>query len=102
MKCYLISDNIDTQMGMRLAGINGVVVHKADEVLSALRNAVKDDSIAVIFVTTKLMELCREEISAMKLDLRRPLIAEIPDRHGGSRITESLGKYMNDAVGIKI
>ncbi len=102
MKCYLISDNIDTQMGMRLAGINGVVVHKPDEVLSALGKAVKDNSIAVIFVTTKLMEMCRNEISAMKLELRRPLIAEIPDRHGGSRIAESLGKYMNDAVGIKI
>ena len=27
MKFYLLSDNIDTQMGMRLAGIEGVVVH---------------------------------------------------------------------------
>ena len=27
MKLYLISDNIDTQMGMRLAGVEGVVVH---------------------------------------------------------------------------
>ena len=25
MKLYLISDNIDTQMGMRLAGVEGVV-----------------------------------------------------------------------------
>ena len=28
MKFFLISDNIDTQMGMRLAGIEGVVVHE--------------------------------------------------------------------------
>ena len=27
MKFYLLSDNIDTQMGLRLAGIEGVVVH---------------------------------------------------------------------------
>ena len=27
MKFYLISDNIDTQMGVRLSGIEGVVVH---------------------------------------------------------------------------
>ena len=32
MQFYLISDNIDTQMGMRLAGIKGVVVHEEDEV----------------------------------------------------------------------
>ena len=36
MKFYLISDNIDTQIGMRLAGVEGVVVHTSDEVGSAL------------------------------------------------------------------
>ena len=29
MKMYLISDNVDTQTGMRLAGVEGVVVHTA-------------------------------------------------------------------------
>ncbi|MBQ4170236.1 MAG: ATP synthase subunit F, partial [Ruminococcus sp.] len=28
MKFYLISDNVDTKMGMRFAGIPGVVVHE--------------------------------------------------------------------------
>ena len=28
MKFYLISDNIDTQIGMRLAGIEGIVLHE--------------------------------------------------------------------------
>ena len=32
MKAYLISDNVDTQVGMRLAGIKGIVVHERDEV----------------------------------------------------------------------
>ena len=27
MKMYLISDNVDTLTGMRLAGVEGVVVH---------------------------------------------------------------------------
>lgn len=31
MKMYLISDNVDTYTGMRLAGVDGVVVHKRDE-----------------------------------------------------------------------
>ena len=30
MKMYLISDNIDTQTGMRLAGVDGVVVHERE------------------------------------------------------------------------
>ena len=28
MKMYLISDNVDTLTGMRLAGVDGVVVHE--------------------------------------------------------------------------
>ena len=35
MRFYLISDNTDTQTGMRLAGIEGVVAHQADEVTAA-------------------------------------------------------------------
>ena len=31
MKMYLISDNIDTWTGMRLAGVDGAVVHERDE-----------------------------------------------------------------------
>ena len=51
MKCFLISDNVDTEMGMRLAGVEGVVVHTKDEVLSALKKAVSDEDIAVIMIT---------------------------------------------------
>ena len=62
MKFYLISDNIDTQMGMRLAGIEGVVVHERDEVISALDKAMKDKDNAIILMTEKLISLCSEEV----------------------------------------
>ena len=41
MRFYLISDNVDTQVGMRLAGIEGIVVHEADEVRKALTDAME-------------------------------------------------------------
>ena len=31
MKMYLISDNVDTLTGMRLAGVDGIVVHKRSD-----------------------------------------------------------------------
>ena len=31
MKMYLISDNADTYTGMRLAGVEGVIVHERNE-----------------------------------------------------------------------
>ena len=33
MKFYLISDNTDTYVGMRMAGLEGCVVHEAEEVV---------------------------------------------------------------------
>ena len=38
MKMYLISDNVDTYTGMRLAGVDGVVVHERGELYEALQN----------------------------------------------------------------
>ena len=102
MKCFLISDNVDTQMGMRIAGVEGVVVHKHDEVMDALGKAVSKDDIATVFITKKLVELCRPEIAALKLSLRKPLIVEIPDRHGDSHISETLNGYVSDAIGMKM
>ncbi len=102
MKCFLISDNADTLMGMRLAGIDGVLVLKPEDVISALDKAAADNNTAVIFVTKKLTDMCRDEISERKLTLRRPLIVEIPDRHGDSHISETLSRYVSDAVGMKI
>lgn len=31
MKMYLISDNIDTYTGMRLAGVEGVIIHEKQQ-----------------------------------------------------------------------
>ena len=102
MKCFLISDNIDTQMGMRLAGINGVVVHKREETLDALGKAMDDKETAIILITKKLTELCSKEIYDFKLNRSRPLIVEIPDRHGDSHISDTISEYVNEAIGLKI
>ena len=42
MKMYLISDNVDTYTGMRLAGVDGVVVHEREELYQALQDALQD------------------------------------------------------------
>jgi V/A-type H+-transporting ATPase subunit F len=102
MKFFLISDNTDTQMGLRLAGIDGVVVHTKEEVLKELNNAIKDDSIAIVLMTTLAVDVAPVEIAELKLKLSRPLIVEIPDRHGSVKIGETIDAYISDAIGIKI
>ncbi|NTW96782.1 MAG: ATP synthase subunit F [Erysipelotrichaceae bacterium] len=102
MKFFLISDNTDTQMGLRLAGIDGVVVHTKEEVLKELNNAIKDDTIAIVLMTTLAVDTAPVEIAELKLKLSRPLIVEIPDRHGSVKIGEAIDAYISEAIGIKI
>ena len=102
MQFYLISDNIDTYTGMRLAGIDGEVVHEVDEVKRSLEKAIADKNVAIILITEKLMKLCYDEVSEIKLNLKQPLIVEIPDRHLTADITKSIDNYVREAVGIKL
>lgn len=102
MKFYLISDNIDTQMGMRLSGIEGVVVHTPEEISEALDNAMELEDVGVILMTEIAVKKCREKVYDYKLNRKQPLIVEIPDRHATSKISDTISRYLNEAVGIKV
>ena len=102
MKFYLISDNVDTLMGMRLSGIDGIVIHTEAEVKKTLNEVMQRSDVAVVLMTAKLVSLCPEMIMDYKMNKRQPLIVEIPDRHGNGRTSDSITKYVRDAIGIKI
>ncbi len=102
MKFFLLSDNIDTLVGMRLVGIEGVVIHERNEVLTELEKAMQKEDICIILITTKLVELCPQVISELKLRRTKPLLVEIPDRHGTSNVGESIDRYVSEAIGIKM
>ena len=102
MKFFLISDNVDTQIGMRLAGISGVVVHEPDETKAALNEAMKDPDTAVILMTEKLVHLIEGTVNQLKLSCSKPLIVEIPDRHASESVTSSISRYVEEAIGIRI
>ncbi len=102
MKFFLLTDNVDTLMGMRLVGIEGVVIHGRKTVLSELDKAVNDKECAILLITTKLVELCPDVISELKLKISRPLIVEIPDRHGSANVGESIDDYVSDAIGVRL
>ena len=102
MKFFLISDNVDTNIGMRFAGIDGVVVHTEEEVTRELTKAMEREDVAVILMTETLVSLCPDLIYDLKLNRKKPLIVEIPDRHGNGRTKDSITKYVQDAIGVKL
>ena len=102
MKFYLLSDNIDTKIGMRLAGIDGKIVHGKEEFKAAFDEALKDPEIAVLLISEKLVALEPGYIEEQKINNRLPLIVELPDRHGSVRPDDYILKYVKDAIGVKL
>ncbi len=102
MKMFLISDNVDTRTGMRLAGVEGVVVHEPNEVRQALKEAVENNNIGIVLITEKLVNMALEYIKDIKLNYSAPLIVEIPDRHGTGRTPDSITRYVRESIGLRI
>lgn len=102
MRSLLISDNKDTQLGLRLAGIDGVVLHEREEILRELNKAICDKDIGIIIITEKVMEKVRDEVTEIKLKHSIPLIIVIPDRHGFKEKGNYITKYIREVLGIKI
>lgn len=102
MKMYLISDNIDTLTGMRLAGVEGAVVHERQELKEALDKVLTDKSIGIILLTEKFGREFPEIIDSVKLERKFPLIVEIPDRHGTGRKENFITSYVKEAIGLKL
>lgn len=102
MKMYLISDNVDTLTGLRLAGVEGCVVHERSELREALEKAIANKENGIILLTEKFGRSFPDIIDDVRLNRRLPLIIEIPDRHGTGRKPDFITSYVNEAIGIKL
>lgn len=102
MKMFLISDNVDTCTGMRLVGVEGVVIHERAELKAALEEAVADPEIGILLLMERFRKEFPELIDDIRLHRKTPLIVEIPDRHGTGRAPDFITSYVNEAIGLKL
>ena len=102
MRSYLISDNMDTFVGMRMAGIEGIVLHEKDEIIRKIKELKKDKEIGIIIITEKIGFLILDEVNKIKLSKGRTILIEIPDRHGMLGGSDSILRYVKEAIGIKL
>ena len=102
MKMFLISDNVDTLTGMRLAGVEGCIVHERAELRKALEDAIANKENGIIVLTEKFGREFPDIIDDVRLNRRLPLLIEIPDRHGTGRKPDFITSYVSEAIGIKL
>ena len=99
MRMYLISDNTDTLTGMRLAGVDGVIANEKETLEKALNEVLKDKNIGIILLTEALG---KKLVKTVRTEHKKPLLIEIPDRHGTGRRPDFITAYVNDAIGLKL
>ncbi len=101
MKFYLITDDADTCVGMRFAGVESTLVHDASEALCALERASVNENTAILFVTSGIKKLCGEKIAALSAG-SRPVVVEIPDSANAGKTGGAVADYIRATVGISI
>lgn len=102
MRSFVISNSSDTLMGLRLAGVDGVLVRNETEALAALREAVQTEDIAVVLLTEVAAAMCADYVQQYKERAGIPVLTVIPDRHGSADMTASISRYLAETVGIHI
>mgnify|MGYP002488552366 FL=1 len=99
---FLISDNVDTYTGMRLAGVDGVVVHERKELREQLEKVLQDKSIGIVLLTEKFGREFPDILDEFRLERKIPLLIEMPDRHGTGRKKDFITSYITEAIGLKL
>ena len=102
MKMFLLSDNSDTWEGMRLAGVDGVILHQSEEVEAKIKEILKSEETGIVLITEKLRLMCKEYIDDIMIKNKKPLFLEIPDRHGFGRSKSSITDYIKKSIGLKL
>ena len=102
MKFFIISDNLDSCTGFRLAGVEGVVIKEKSALMNAIHKCIDDPQIGIILITEKLVKLEYKEIYDLKLKHTKPLIVEIPSPETPFGLSDSIIKYVREAIGVKI
>ena len=102
MRFELISNSRDVVVGMRLAGIVGTLVRTEADAERAIEEAVKKEDVAIILINEGLANKIPESVNKFKDNGGRPLIVVIPDGKSEGRAADSITKYINEAIGLKV
>lgn len=101
MVSYLISDNEDMLLGMKLAGIEGEFMTDDEAIIKKIDALIQDRNIGIILLSHQIKVRLEEEIMLRKLRSRETLIVEIPgpnEKVEGDFIT----KYIRESIGLKL
>lgn len=100
MKMFIISDNKDFLTGMRFAGVDGKLVSSQESIENVINN-IDLSNVAILLITRQLALKNQNIVSKMKKK-DQPLVIEVPDKSNLHENNDSITRYVQDAMGIKM
>ncbi len=82
MKLFLLTDNIDTATGMRLAGVEYELV-KPENSAAAIESALQKEDLGVLILSQNIAQANRAALEEIKRKRPLPLIVDLPDINYG-------------------
>lgn len=77
MKIYCISDNIETAVGLKLSGIETIVLQKKEDIEAEIDKVIEDENIGILIITENINKLVQDKLLYIKENLRFPLLVNI-------------------------
>ena len=101
MKSVLISDDKSTIIGLRLAGITGMLVKDVDETKRAFQAAKQDDTVGIVILTENVFNVLGDLFMKYRSTGKLPLLVTIPGRNG-LEDKDFIMKYVRESIGVKV
>lgn len=101
MESYIISDNEETLIGMKMAGISGEILKDPEVILKKIDQLILDPKIGIIILTHQIKMSIEEEVMKRKLQSRDTLIVEIPGPNESIK-SDFITKYIRESIGLKL
>lgn len=101
MKFYLLTDDPDSLVGLRLAGVQGKLLQSGGDALCEIEALCGDSEIGMILITPNITKMLGASLAELK-KRNLPLITEIPDSNPRNSSSDSVTDYIRNAVGIKL
>ena len=99
---FLVIGDEETVLGFSLAGIEGTVARNSEEARTALEDALSEKEADIIIITERIARDLGGLVISQQMSGRKPLIIEIPDRHGPLPDRKSVAQLIKEAVGIQV
>ncbi|MCZ0717028.1 V-type ATP synthase subunit F [Aerococcus kribbianus] len=102
MKQFVLADNLDTLIGMRLSGVDGKLVTEKDDFTKIFNDLVTNDSIALMLISPKLIEKNQDLINEVHFNQSTPLITAVLGPNEWQEKNNQIADTIQSAIGIQL